>query len=127
MDKSTADTESLLTATVMDCQSYIRLPDPAGSNKSDECEVSGQANDLLNQFAASEAGSRVQRRRFIRCARYKYKILEPKVVKFSACFEPLRAPQHLTTNIRNRDVGVCNDDVYICNIASNLGNNGVSS
>ena len=50
--------ESLFDAVVMeDGQGDVRLPDPAGTNESDGCEVFGQTDDLLDQLATTEASS----------------------------------------------------------------------
>ena len=58
-DEVTVVTESLLDATVMeDGQSNGRLADPTGTNEGDGCEAFGQAKDLVNQLATSEAGPR---------------------------------------------------------------------
>ena len=62
-DEATVVPESLLDAIVMeDSQRDRRLADPTGTNESDGCEVLGQAKDLLDQLATSEAGPWRRRR-----------------------------------------------------------------
>ena len=61
--ESAVFTESLFDPIVVeDSESDGCLPDSASTNESDRCEVFGQANDLLDQLAASEAGSRCRGR-----------------------------------------------------------------
>ena len=64
-----------------DGQSNGRLADSTGTNESDGCEVFGQIDGLLDQLIASETSPRGRGRRFTKCARTEYKIMDLLVVQ----------------------------------------------
>ena len=64
-----------------DGHSNGRLADSTGTNESDGCEVFGQTDDLLDQLVTSETSPRGRGRRFAKCARTKYKIMDLLVVQ----------------------------------------------
>ena len=81
-NEPTVVTESLFDPIVMeDSQDNGRLPNPAGSNESDGCQVLRQIDDPLDQLVTSETGPRRRGRRFTRRARCKYKILDQLVAE----------------------------------------------
>ena len=80
-DESTVDRESLFDAIVMeDGQSDGRLPDPASTDESNGCQVFCQADDLVDQLAASEASSWGRWRWFAGYGGCKHKELSPLVI-----------------------------------------------
>ena len=66
---------------VEDGQGNGCFPDPPWADESDWCEIFCEADDLLDQFVATETGPRSWGRWFSRCTRCKYEVLAFLVVK----------------------------------------------
>ena len=65
---------------VEDSQGDGRFPDPPCTDESNWSEVFREANNLLDQFIASETGPWRWGRGLSGCAGLKYKALDPSVV-----------------------------------------------
>ena len=81
-DEPTVVTEPFLDAIIVeDGENNRRLSNSARTNESNRCEVSGESNDLLNQFVASETGPRWRGRHLTKYTRCKCEAVDPITIE----------------------------------------------